>query len=100
MSNGEKCGVALGEMRGILSSVDNPEMFEKGVLVEIGKLCLKHQQIWKGLRILYEICQWNDFRLPVCALIIFLAKYLENIGQREKGLQILKRSFGRGMSKL
>jgi tetratricopeptide (TPR) repeat protein len=100
LSNGEKCGVALGEMRGILSSAQNPDIFEKGVLVEIGKLTLKHQQIWKGLKVLYEICQWNEFRLPVCALIIFLAKYLENIGEREKALQILKRSFGRGMSKL
>lgn len=66
----------------------------------MGKLTLKHQQIWKGLKILYEIIQWNDFRLPVCALIIFLAKYLENIGQREKALMLLKRSFSRGMSKL
>jgi hypothetical protein len=66
----------------------------------MGKLTLKHQQIWKGLRVLYEICQWNEFRLPACALIIFLARYLDNIGQRDKALAILKRSFGRGMSKL
>jgi isopenicillin N synthase-like dioxygenase len=72
----------MGEMRGLLNSTESPEMFEKGVLVEIGKLTLKHQQIWKGLKILYDIIQWNEFRLPVCALIIFLAKYLENIGQR------------------
>ncbi len=39
-------------------------------------MTMKHQQIWKGLKILFEICQWNEFRLPVCALIIFLAKYL------------------------
>jgi hypothetical protein len=63
-------------MRGILNSSDNPDQFERGVLVEIGKMTLKHQHIWKGLKILFEVCQWNDFRLPVCALVIFLAKYL------------------------
>ena len=36
----------------------------------------------------------------MCSLIIFLAKYLENIGQRDKALYFLKGSFGRGMSKL
>lgn len=56
--------------------------------------------MWKGIKILYEICQWNEFRLPVCALIIFLARFLENVGHRDKALNILKRSFGRGMSKL
>ena len=69
-------------MRGILNSCETPEIFEKNILAEVGKLTLKHQQIWKGIRILYEICQWNDFKLSVCALIIFLAKYLENVGQR------------------
>jgi len=38
-------------------------------MAEIGKMTMKHQQIWKGLKILFEICQWNEFRLPVCALI-------------------------------
>jgi len=42
----------------------------------MGKLTMKHQQIWKGLKVLYEVCNWNEFRLPVCSLIIFLAKYL------------------------
>lgn len=87
-------------MRGILNSVQNTEIFEKGVLMEIGKQTLKYQHIWKGLKVLYEICQWNEFRLPACALIIFLSRYLENIGQRDKAISILKRSFGRGMSKL
>lgn len=63
-------------------------------------MALKYQQIWKGLKILIEVCLWNDLRLPVCTLVIFLAKYLENIGQRKEALWILKKSFNKGMSKL
>lgn len=40
-------------MRGILNSVQNTEIFEKGVLMEIGKQTLKYQHIWKGLKVLY-----------------------------------------------
>ena len=40
-------------MRGILNSSETPENFEKVVLGEIGKLTLKYQHIWKGIKILY-----------------------------------------------
>lgn len=49
---------------------------------------------------MFEICRWNDFRLAVCSHIIFLAKFLENIGFRKKAMNLLSRSFSKNMSKL
>lgn len=71
----------MDELKGVIINVSNPDLFEKGILVEIGKLCIKYKESWKGFKILFEICVWNEFKLPVCMLIHFLARTLDNLGQ-------------------
>jgi hypothetical protein len=33
----------MEELRGIITNVNNPDLFEKGILVEIGKLWIKYK---------------------------------------------------------
>ncbi len=63
-------------MRGLLASAQNSDSLERGVLVEFGKLQLKQNRGWQGLKILIEVCHWNELKLKICGLLIFLAKYL------------------------
>jgi hypothetical protein len=53
ISNGDKCGVSIDQLKGIITNVSNPDLFEKVILSEIGKLCFKSKEIWKGLKILF-----------------------------------------------
>ena len=88
------------ELQGLLAALQNPEVFERGVVPESAKYQLKDKNAWKGVKILYELICHNDFKLAVCSLIVFLAKYMENIGYIDEALNLLKRSFSRSMSKL
>lgn len=98
--NGEKCGATVRELQGLLSSVSNPEALERNVLPESAKLQIKYGQAWKGIKVLWQVCKNYDFKLAVCSIILFTAKYLENLGYVEEALKLLRRSFSKSMTKL
>ena len=100
LTNGEKAGLPIYGLQGLLSSVSNPEALERNVLPDSAKLQIKYGSSWKGLKVLWQICKNYDYKLAVCSIILFTAKYLENIGYVDEAIRILYRSFNKSMTKL
>ena len=67
---------------------------------ESAKLQIKYGSTWKGLKVLNQICKNYDYKLAVCSIILFTAKFLENIGYPEDALHMLYKSFNKSMTKL
>jgi hypothetical protein len=85
-------------MRGLLSSLKNPEKYEKAI-VESAKLEIKNRRMWRGISLANKFCAQSNYKPNLCYAIILLAKCLENIGELKSGLLILKTSISKGLSK-
>lgn len=76
LSSADRWLTPLSESRGIMSCVDLEQPVDNNILVDLAKMHLKSNEVLPGLTLLNRVCQWYDFKLPVCSVLLFLARYL------------------------
>lgn len=72
---GDKIGIPNYELRGMLSSLKEPQKYEN-IIVQSATLELKHR-VWRGLSLLFAYCNLTDFKSGLNTAIISMARRFE-----------------------